>query len=415
MIVPVYAGVAFGAAITIPRFESQLFPHLVTRANVGSATAIYSSIASGMLTLTAIVFSLSFVIVQVTSSAFSPRLVAFIARDPVLANAMGVFVATFLYAVGALSGIDRGGSQAVPMVSVNIVVSLLLASVVMFVVLLRRIETLQINRMLIYTGNQGRKAIEKLYTPLKSATPAARPATETAPRSTTILAHQGQPQALQTIDVKHLLRLACNSGAVIEMAAEVGDTVVDGMPLLRVHDAAKPIPGRALRRSITLGDERTFEYDPKYAFRLLVDIAIRALSPGINDPTTAVQALDQMQDLLLRLGRSQLEIGRFCDSEGKLRVIMHFPEWSDFLRLAFREILAYGQNSVQVPRRMKALIHDLLEVLPAQRHSALRHWDARLSSVIARSFPDIEEQREASTEDRQGLGISPHPPGDLQQ
>jgi len=139
-----------------------------------------------------------------------------------------------------------------------------------------------------------------------------------------------------------------------------------------------------LRRSITLGDERTFEYDPKYAFRLLVDIAIRALSPGINDPTTAVQALDQVQDLLLRLGRSQLEIGRFCDSEGNLRVIMHFPEWSDFLRLAFREILAYGQNSVQVPRRMKALIHDLIEVLPPQRHSALLHWDARLSSVIAR-------------------------------
>ena len=96
-------------------------------------------------------------------------------------------------------------------------------------------------------------------------------------------------------------RFAERAGAVIELAWAVGDTVVDGMPLLRVHGGRRPLPERELRRHVRLGTERTFEQDPKYALRLLVDIAIRALSPAINDPTTAVQALDQIEDLLLRV------------------------------------------------------------------------------------------------------------------
>jgi uncharacterized membrane protein len=161
-----------------------------------------------------------------------------------------------------------------------------------------------------------------------------------------------------------------------------------------------------LRREIDLGDDRTFEQDPKYALRLLVDIAIKALSPAINDPTTAVQALDQIEDLLLRLGRRRLEIGAFRDQNGKLRVLIAFPSWEDFLRVAFDEIRFYGANSVQVMRRMKALISEMVSVLPEERHHALRYWQRRLQSTIERSFGDTEDKLDASAEDRQGLGIS---------
>ncbi len=130
-------------------------------------------------------------------------------------------------------------------------------------------------------------------------------------------------------------------------------------PLLNVFGARQPIDERKLRHRIEMGGERTFEQDPKYAIRLLVDIAIRALSPAINDPTTAVQALDQIGDLLLRLGQRQLEIGAFPDSDGKLRFVVPFPTWDDLVRLAFDEICSYGANSVQVMRRMNALISDL--------------------------------------------------------
>jgi uncharacterized membrane protein len=202
-----------------------------------------------------------------------------------------------------------------------------------------------------------------------------------------------------------LVSLAKESGGVIEMEMAVGDTVVELMPVLHVFGAREPIDEGKLRDAIALGGERTFEQDPKYAIRLLVDIAIKALSPAINDPTTAVQALDQIQDLLLRLGCRYLEIGRFRDGEGRLRVVLPFPAWDDLLRLAFDEIRAYGASSVQVMRRMNALVNDLITVLPEDRRPALHHWDERLKNTIARSFTDQEDQQEASKEDRQGLGM----------
>ena len=154
-----------------------------------------------------------------------------------------------------------------------------------------------------------------------------------------------------------------------------------------------------------MGEERTFDQDPKYAIRLLVDIAIKALSPAINDPTTAVQALNQIEDLLLRLGCRELEIGDFQDRDGQLRLIVPYPAWEDFVRLALDEIASYGAQSVQVMRRMKALVNDLTLRLPANRHDALQYWEKRLQSTISRSFEDMEEKQEALVEDRQGLGV----------
>lgn len=403
----IYAGVAMAAGLTFPRFESRIFPGLVSPMSISAATAIYSSIASGMIALTAIVFSLTFVMVQFSATAYSPRLVLWIARDPMMSHALGIFTATFLYALAALVGVDRYGSGKVPYVSVVAVVILLLASVGMFIGLVQRIGLLQVNRMLIFTGDRGRQVIETLY-------PASKPAAglsddfRSLPSAQTLF-HHGRPRSIQAFDVTALLDLAKKSGAVIEMAAAVGDTVVELTPLLRVYGIGRPIAERNLLNGVEFGDERTFEQDPKYAIRLLVDIAIKALSPAINDPTTAVQSLDQIEDLLLRLGRRHLEIGRYCDSEGKLRLVAHFPTWDDLLRLAFDEICAYGATSVQVMRRMNALVADLTHAVPEERHPALRYWEKRLESTIARSFPDSEERMEASREDRQGLGIPRDP------
>ena len=120
-----------------------------------------------------------------------------------------------------------------------------------------------------------------------------------------------------------------------------------------------------------------------------------------------MQALDQIEDLLLRLGRCHLERGAFADAAGKLRVLIPYPTWDDLLRLALDEIRSYGADSVQVMRRMKALIKNLTSVLPAGRHPALQHWEQRLRGSIDRSFADAEEKRDASIADRQGLGIAP--------
>ncbi len=126
----------------------------------------------------------------------------------------------------------------------------------------------------------------------------------------------------------------------------------------------------------------------------------------MNDPTTAVQALDQIEDLLLRLGRRRLEIGEVRDRSGRLRLVIPVPSWEDFLDLAFSEIRTYGKDSMQVMRRMKALLRDLIDALPEERIPALRSQQKRLDGTIIRSFPDIEDQAEASVEDREGLGTT---------
>jgi uncharacterized membrane protein len=358
-----------------------------------------------MIALTGIVFSLSFVMVQFSATAYSPRLVFLLARDPLTSHAFGIFAATTLYAIAALAFVDRNGSGKVPFVSAWVVIGLLLASFAVFIGLIHRIGRLQINRILIFTGDQGRKVITAVYPSAKSMGEAVAGSDEfrAMPRTQTLV-HYGRPGAIQAVDIQRLVNLAKASGAVIEMAVAVGDTVVELMPVLHVRGAQLTIAEKSLRNGIVIGNERTFEQDPKYAVRLLVDIAIRALSPAVNDPTTAVQALDQIEDLVLLLGQRQLEIGAFRDSDGKLRLVVPFPAWEELLRLAFAEICYYGANSVQVMRRMNALISDLIAVVPEDRRPGLSYWQERLKVTIERSFVDGEERMDASKEDRQGLG-----------
>lgn len=402
-----YAIVAVASALTFPEHEHRLFPGLTTALSVSTATAIFSSISSGMIAFTGVVFSLIFVIIQFSATAYSPRLVLWISRDPVMSHALGVFTATFLYATLALAGVDRHDLGRVPVISTLVVVALLVASVGMFIALIQRIGLLQINRMLVFTGNQGRKVIRSYSRPLDSV--AAVNGTEqhhALPRSQTLV-HEGPPRSLQAVDAAALVNLAKESGVVIEIVAAVGDTVMESMPLLHVLGAGKSIEEKRLRNGIELGEQRTFEQDPKYAIRLLVDIAIKALSPAVNDPTTAVQALDQIGDLVLRLSQRRLEIGAYRDSDGNVRLLIPFPTWEDLVRLAFDEIIAYGATSVQVMRRMNALVSDLAAAVPKQRRPTLDYWGGRLKATIARSFTDSEERLEASMADRQGLGV-PH-------
>ncbi len=401
----VYAAAALAAGLTFPRFESRILPGLVHPASVAVAIALYSSIASGMLAMTAIVFSLTFVMVQFSATAYSPRLVLWVARDRVISHSLGVFTATFLYALAALGGVARSGSETVPFISAYVVLGLLLTSVAMFIALVHRITLLQVNRMLIFTGDQGRKVIATIYPSLKSEVTATGKDDFGAQPRTQTLIHQGRPRSVQAVDVGALVNLAKASGGTIELVVAVGDTVVELMPVLHVFGAREPVDERKLREGVEFGGERTFEQDPKYAIRLLVDIAIKSLSPAINDPTTAVQALDQIEDLLLRLGQRHLEIGKYRDSDGTLRLVIPFPTWDDLVRLAFDEICFYGATSVQVMRRMNALVADLTQAVPEERRATLKYWDRRLKTNIARSFADGEEREDASKEDRQGFGV----------
>jgi uncharacterized membrane protein len=158
-------------------------------------------------------------------------------------------------------------------------------------------------------------------------------------------------------------------------------------------------------QGIVLARERAFEQDPKYPLRLLVDTAIMALSPAVNDPTTAVQAIDQIQDLLHRLGGRVLETGFVKDARGELRVIFPMPTWEEYLGLAFDEIRLYGASTIQVLRRMRAALIDLSASLtePA-RVDVVGRYLKHLDAMIERSDLDPIDRALALQADPQGLG-----------
>ena len=406
-----YAFSAILLGLTLPRIEARFLPHWDAGLSPQVAMVLYSAVAQGMITLTGIVFSLAFVMVQFSATAYSPRLVLWMSRDPLVSHALGVFTATFLYALAALAWVDRQSTGKVPFLSGWLVIGWLVASMGVFVGLVQSLSRLQINRVLAFTGDFARKIIDVMYAPLprSKAMPGSvdlqlKPVTQS-------VTYHGPPRTIQSLDLRALMALAEIADATIEMRSGVGDTLVQGTPMLRIYRATEAgategIDVRLLKRAVRTGAQRTFEQDPKYSIHLLADIAIRALSPAVNDPTTAVQALDQIEDLLLRLGRRNLEIGEIRNAAGTLRLVIPVPTWDDFLDLAFSQIRSYGATSMQVMRRMSALLSDLIEALPEERRPGLRHQQKRLDAQISQSFPDIEDQNEASEEDREGFGAT---------
>jgi uncharacterized membrane protein len=193
---------------------------------------------------------------------------------------------------------------------------------------------------------------------------------------------------------------------MIEVKYAVGDMVTDGSEVLHVRGGKRTLPEAALRQGIALGFERTIEQDPKYALRLLVDVGIKALSPAINDPTTAVMALNEISDLLGRIGRRQLEVRHAVGAHGTLRLVCPAPTWDDFVSLAIDEIRFYGANSFQVMRRLRALLADLEPVVPPERKAVVQQAKLRTEEAVIRTFVEARDLEEAQQMDRQGIGLS---------
>ena len=170
-----YAVAGLFAGLVLPRIENRVLPGFASAVSVPVALSLFSSITSGMIALTGIVFSLAFVMVQFSAVAYSPRLVLWVSRDPVIWHSIGIFTATFLYAIGAIAWVDRSGSGNVPFLSGWLVIVLMLASVGMFVALIQRIGLLQVSRMLAFTGDLGRQVIEQMYPALETPASMALP------------------------------------------------------------------------------------------------------------------------------------------------------------------------------------------------------------------------------------------------
>jgi uncharacterized membrane protein len=408
----IYSGATIVLGLVFPHLEYRYLQDFAHGMTVPIATALFAAIASGMLALTGIVFSLAFVMVQFSSTAYSPRLVFWLSRDPVIWHGMGIFTATFLYSIVALAWVDHGGSGRVPFLSAWLVILLLIASVMVLGLLVQRLALIQVQGVLRFVGNKGRQVIAEIHPSMTQAEVEQEKDQDISTMVasdlpvTQAVVYRGEPMAIAAYDVHKLVDLARKADGLIVMPFAVGDTVIDGECLLTLRGGRVTLSETELLSAVRLELERTFEQDPKYALRLLVDIAIRALSPAVNDPTTAVQALDQITDLLRRLGSCHLQIGRIKDEHDILRLTFPTPTWEDYLSLAFDEIRIYGATSLQVMRRLRTALYDLASEIPLERQAAVRHYIAHLEAMVKASIPDAEDQELALRQDRQGLGLS---------
>ena len=389
----------------LTRFESAMG----VRSGISSDTAriVLSMVAASTFTLLVLVSSAMLLAVQLASAQLSPRIIAMIYRTPHGKLAFTVFVFTFTFAVGTLVRIE----QTVPVVTSYIAAYAFLIDIALFIFFIDMLgKMLRPSAALRAVGLSAREVIRVVYPSLRipdSRLPKSpKFSSEFRPR---VVLNQ-EDGAVLAFDVAGLVDKATRCDCVIEFVPQVGDFLAVGDPLFRVLTDAPGLTDKALRHSVALGHERTFEQDPMFAFRIIVDIASKALSPAINDPTTAVLAIDQIHHLLRDIGRRYLAEGFEKDQRGQLRLIYRTPNWEDFVQLGTTEIRQYGRDSIQVQRRLRAMLEDLIETLPSNRHAILHKELFLLDSASKRAFPDLDDQRLAESGDLQGMGGSDDEP-----
>ena len=376
---------------------------------VSGATALYETVITLALSFLVFTFGSLLVAIQVASGQLTPRIIATtLLRDNIVRASVGLFVFTLVFSVMALNRLETHVFE----ITAFITAVLGIACMAMFLFLIDyAARLLRPVSILTRVGNEGMRVIAALYPVFPADTP---PVTVALPEPARVVRHEGTPGIVLAIDRDALIREARAADGLIECVPHVGDFVAVDEPILRLYAGAASLPDRTLREAVALGAERTLEQDPLFAFRIITDIALKALSPAINDPTTAVLAIDQLQRLLRGVGRRQLSREVLDDASGAHRLVYRTPNWNDFVYISCTEIRMCGAGSVQVARRLRAMLDNLIATLPPHRHAALRQERERLDEMVERAYQHADDLALARVADSQGLGASqppaaPHP------
>lgn len=383
--------------------STPLIPKFVSSAD--TARSLLSVTATAVATLTALVLTIVTIVLQLASDKYSHRALRTFLQDRHSHVTLATFVGTFTYAVLALLGLDamlETDPELIVSVTIPGAFALAVLTIAMFVSYIDHIVhaargTSIINRI----GDETRDEIERLYParldedfPFESGElPAGEPSD---------IVRSPQPGVVYELDSDGLLDWARDADATLVVSPAVGDFIPSEAALIEVH--GEGTSGDGIARYVHLDAERTIRDDVGFGLRLLVDIAEHAISPAINDPTTAVQCLDHLHDVLRRLIGRHFPTGWYADDEGTARLYVPPRSWEDFVSLACDEIRIYGEGDLQVMRRMRAMLRELLEIAPDDRRGPLARQLDLLGSVSERGFPDDEDVATAKLADAQGLG-----------
>jgi uncharacterized membrane protein len=363
-----------------------------------AAMGILSTIALAMVSLATLVLTITMVVVQLAMGQFSPRIVQTFLRDRPSQLAIGLFVGTFAHAMVAMREVQFGGDGQVPGIAIAVAYLLVLTSIAMLVLYVDHIgRSLRVSALIELVGEETRRLLDEQYPDSVDGVGEDDPSVVVAPTSGVLI----------SIDCPRLVELAVAADCVVHVVPAMGSFVPSGSPLLRIEGDATRFDRDAATTALGSGLERTLDEDVAYGFRMLVDVAERALSESaFLDPTTAVQAIDRLHDGLRQLAARRLPDGRHYDSTGGLRVIVPVMDWDAYVHLAFDEIRLAGACSPQVTRRLTAALEDLLEVVPSERRAAIV-LQLQLLRDRVDDLAEIEhDQLFALTSDVQGIGVA---------
>ena len=338
-----------------------------------AARDLLAAIAGSLISVTGVTFSLTVVALQLGSSQYSPRLLQTFGSDRVVQATLAQLMATFVYSLTVLRTVrtadaSEGGEAFVPRLSITLGYLLTLGSVVALVLFLGHLAgSLRVETMLRDVHDEARDTWSRALPDQGTDAPWHPPGGTAEP----VLAHRSG--FVVAVDEERLVAAARRAEATVLLAQRMGDSVVEGTPVAHVwHRDGLPSEereqlGRAVTRGVRLSHEREPSHDVAYSLRKVVDIAVRALSPGINDPTTAVHALSHVSAMLGRLLARPATVRRRHDDEGTLRLVV--PEWAPdaLLRLGLEEPLHLAAGQPAVLRRFAGLLREVAWRVPRGR------------------------------------------------
>ena len=339
------------------------------------ARGVLATIAGSIITVTGVVFSITIVVLQLASSQFTPRVLRSFTENRANQLVLGVFIGTFTYSLLVLRTVRSetdGAELFVPALSVTIALALALVSIGFLIFFINHIAR----------SIQAEVIIDRVTADAVEVVDALFPATIGEPASELTRLHTLPPEAdvgwspipapsagyVQAVDEEAIMALAEKHDVALKMESRVGEFLIEGDPVATV---SRPLPrdaAGAIQSAFQLGPERTRHQDVERGLIELSDIAVRALSPGINDPTTACVCIDRLTQILTLLSERRFPDTVRMDKAGRVRLIARLPTFEGLVKLAYSQIRHFGVSNPAIASRLnESLTRLAARVQPVQR------------------------------------------------
>lgn len=367
---------------------------LVFQGGPGAARALLQVISGSVITVAGVTFSVTIIALQLTSTQFSPRVLRNFLRDRANQSVLAAFLATFSYSLMVLTSVRSAADDQpafVPLPALVGAVVLMLLSLGMLVYFIDHIaHEIQVSEITDRVGRETRDTIRRLW---------RAPSTRDDPEDQEAIPDDEAPlparQSGYLLYAAHdrLVSLARDADATLRLCVRPGEWVSEGRPLVAVSPAAAAERLRSdPRDEVELGAQPTLQQDIGFGVRQLADIALKALSPSLNDPTTAVTCVHHLTALLLEAGRMQEPRTRHADDHGHVRLITPFPDFGELVALAFDQLRHYGGDRMYVALALAEAFRTLTDDLPPHRHAAVQAQAARLSTAVRDITPESDRR-----------------------